>query len=462
MNLLISPRLLWPLALLAPVLLAACGGSDDDSDELPFGLTSEVVTPANNVSDMVFDDDGRMFFGEQFTGKVRIVNADGTVQEEPFAELEVANWLDLDWGLTGLALDPDFETNHYVYVLYSKPVATPPSSPSAQTSTPSPAPATPATPTPVAGGPPVIQTAPAADGQGTAAATTAPAPANNQGNPVMQPVLVRYTERDGKGEDLTVISDDFPVTDQGHAGYNANGNIKFGPDGMLYVSLGDYDFATNPVALDLGTPVGKLLRIDASTGEAPPDNPYADEPGADPRIFAIGFREPFDLTFHPESEAIYGTDNTPYTCEELNIIRGGQSYGWPKVGDFPFAQCGIGDQVTAIYYFARDGKQPGDFVSLAEVTGLAFTPASAYAGLGDSLFVCEGHRSVIDGKSSPGVLRRLVLSGDFTEVSADDLITKDCKGDVEAAPDGTLYYANATEIRRLVSASTGSPAEPTN
>ena len=61
-----------------------------------------------------------------------------------------------------------------------------------------------------------------------------------------------------------------------------------------------------------------------------------------------------------------------------------------------------------------------------------------------------------------GVLRRLVLSGDFTEVSADDLISKDCRGDVEAAPDGTLYYANATEIRRLVPESTGSATETTN
>jgi glucose/arabinose dehydrogenase len=454
MNLPISRIAAYATILLAPLALAACGGDDEESDALPFGLTTEVVTTGDHVSDMVFDQDGRMFFAEQFTGRIRVIDANGTVREQPFAQLDVANWLDLDWGLTGLALDPEFETNHYVYAFYSRPEAAPAGTPAAGSPTLA-ATATPEAATPQAGGPPAIQTPP---GPGETTAPTAEPEAQTQGNPVAQPVLVRFTERNGIGEELTIISDDFPLTEQRHAGYNANGNIRFGPDGMLYVTVGDYDYATEPVALDLSSPVGKVLRIDPATGEAPPDNPYVDDDDADPRVFAIGFREPFDIAFHPESEAIYGTDNTPYTCEELNIIRGGENYGWPDVGEFPYAECGTGDQVDAIYYFARDGKQPGEFVSLAEVTGLAFTPASAYAALGDSLFVCEGHRSVIEGESSPGVLRRLVLSGDFTEVSADDLITDDCKGDIEAAPDGTLYYANATEIRRLLPGATGTPA----
>jgi len=462
MNLLPLPRLLWVLAFLTP-LAAACGGGGD-SDELPFGLTSEVVAAGNHVSDIEFAPDGRIFFVEQFTGNVRVIDADGTLQEQPFAKVEVANWLDLDWGLTGLALDPEFDTNGYVYVFYSKPAQVPAGGTQPPQETPSPSAASP-TPSPLptqttgTGGPPAIQTAPGQAEATTPAATPAPEPTVNAGNPVAQPVLARFTDGDGVGEEMTVISDDFPVTEQDHAGYNANGNIAFGPDGMLYVSFGDYDFATVPVALDLSSPVGKLLRIDASTGEAPPDNPLVDEAGADPRVFAYGFRDPFDFAFHPESEAIYGTDNTPYTCEELNIIRGGQSYGWPDVGEFPYAQCGIGDQVTPIYYFARQGKQPGDFVSLVEVTGLAFTPASRYPALGDSLFVCEGHRSLVDEKASPGVLRRLVLSGDFTEVSGDDVIVRDCKGSIGAAPDGTLYYANDTEIRRLLPGAASGAAE---
>jgi glucose/arabinose dehydrogenase len=90
-----------------------------------------------------------------------------------------------------------------------------------------------------------------------------------------------------------VISDDFPITSKAHPGYNAQGTIHFGPDKMLYLSIGDYD---DPVLVqDLSTPVGKLLRIDPATGEAAPDNPLAGDPEADPRIYAWGFRT---LTSH--------------------------------------------------------------------------------------------------------------------------------------------------------------------
>jgi glucose/arabinose dehydrogenase len=444
-----SLRLLWTLALFIPIALVACSDDDDGEEEpevLPFGLTTEVVTPANNVGEMVFLPDGRMLFAEQYTGTIRVLGADGVLEEAPFAQLEVANWLDLDWGLTGLAADPNFADNHYVYAFYTKPLPTP-----ASDATPESEQADTPTPESDNGGPPAVQTAPSGEEEQP---ELTPVPGGTEGNPIGQPVLVRFTEVDGVGQELTIISDDFPVTPQIHAGYNANGNIHFGPDGLLYLNLGDYDTADEALSLDLSSPIGKLLRIDPETGEGPDDNPYVNESNADPRVFAIGFREPFDFAFHPESEAIYGTDNTPYTCEELNIVRGGQNYGWPDVGEFPFAECGAGDQVQAIYYFAREGLQPGEYLSLVEITGLTFVPADLYPALGDSLFVCEGQRSVVADTPTTGVLRRLVLSGDFTDVSADVLIARDCRGDLETGPDGSLYYANASEIRKLLPGTT--------
>src|SRR3989442_4231195 len=100
------------------LLLGSCGGGGS----LPFGLESDVVAPADRAAIIAFAPDGRMFFGEQFSGNIRIVAADGQVQQEPFAQLQVANWLDLDWGLTGLAIDPDFETNHFVYAFFTEPI----------------------------------------------------------------------------------------------------------------------------------------------------------------------------------------------------------------------------------------------------------------------------------------------------------------------------------------------------
>ena len=170
-------------------------------------------------------------------------------------------------------------------------------------------------------------------------------PEPEQEKPQGQPVLVRFTDANGKGEDETVISKDFPVTSKAHPGYNAQGNIHFGPDKMLYLSIGDYDDPR--LVQDLSTPVGKLLRIDPATGKAPPDNPPTGNAAADPRIYAYGFREPFDFAFNPENGAIYGTDNTPDTCEELNIIKPGANYGWPDVGGFPYADCAAAARARA-------------------------------------------------------------------------------------------------------------------
>lgn len=432
-------------------LLSACGG--DGEDELPFGLQSEVVTTGDHVSDMVFAPDGRMFFAEQYTGAIRVISADGQIQPEPFAQVTVANWLNLDWGLTGLALHPDFEDNHYLYAFYTSvagAAGAPAGAPGHVSAIP---PVTDST-----GGPAQITPGPLPPGGATLTPSPAPGgetatPAPQEEKPQGQPRLVRFTDANGRGEDETVLSDDFPLTSKKHPGYDGQGNIHFGPDGMLYLSVGDYD--ERAPAQDLSTPVGKLLRIDPETGEAPPDNPLVDDPNADPRIYAYGFREPFDFTFSADGD-LFGTDNTTVSCEELNLIRPGENYGWPDVGDFPYSDCSAGDQVDAIFHFAREGKEPNEFLAFVEVSGLAFVPASRYPSLGDSLFVCESQVSAVENVITKGVLRRLVLPGGHA-VTQSDIIVKDCKGDVETAPDGTLYYSNATEIRRLLPEETAAP-----
>jgi glucose/arabinose dehydrogenase len=93
----------------------ACGG-----DENPFGVKSELVTAADHPAAMAFAPDGRLFYAEQLTGNIRVVTAEGELLEEPFAQVELA--LYIEWGLTGLALDPDFETNHYVYAFLTESV----------------------------------------------------------------------------------------------------------------------------------------------------------------------------------------------------------------------------------------------------------------------------------------------------------------------------------------------------
>jgi glucose/arabinose dehydrogenase len=391
--------LLLSISLLA-LASSACGGDDDggggsEGPRFSFGLSSQAVVgdgDADNVSAIAFAPDGRMFYAEQMKGRVMIVGSDGTLQPDPFVQVSVADYLGLDWGLTGLALDPDFETNHYVYLFYSEPTG-----------------------------------------------ATEP--------PVAQPKIVRYAESSGAATEPTLITADFPPTFAEHPGYNANGELHFGPDGFLYASVGDYDAANQALSQDLSTPIGKLLRMNKADGAAAPGNPFENEEGADARIYALGFREPFPFAFDGGGN-LYGTDNTPVSCEELNLIVAGGNYGWPNVGEFPFADCSAGTGEQPIFNLAREGRAPGDFLSFVEASGLSFLTGSAYTSLTDSLIVCESQESEVEGVVTDGMLRRLVLTGP-DQVSASETIVNDCKGEARAFR-GEVYYADATSIQKLV------------
>ncbi|MCH7953155.1 MAG: PQQ-dependent sugar dehydrogenase [Chloroflexi bacterium] len=395
--------------LIGGLAALACGDDNGGSsgEEFAFGLRAETVVAdglADDVSAIAFAPDGRIFFAEQFKGTIRIINADGTLQPEPFTQIVVADWLLQDWGLTGLALDPDFATNHFVYAFYTEFLRT--------------------------------VSIPRDDGE----------PAEHD---VARPKLVRMTEVNGRSQDLTVISEDFPETSDLAPGYNANGELHFGPDGFLYASVGDYDLfdKTPDLITDLGTPVGKLLRM-TKAGAAAPGNPFENDQTADARIFAYGFREPFPFTFSATG-AIYGTDNTTISCEELNVIEAGGYYGWPEMGAFPFDDCLAAPGNQAIHHFSREGLEPNAFISFVEVSALSFLSNSPYDLLGDSLIVCESQKgAAADGTNTDGVLRSLTLSGE--QVTGSEVITNSCFGEARVAPDGIVYYATRTEVRMLV------------
>ena len=396
-------RVAAPMVAFFTLVLAFSGCAGEE--QLPFGLQSQEVVKADHATVMAPAPDGRMFFGEQFSGQIKIIGVDGKLQADPFAQVETTSYLGQDWGLTGLAIDPAFKDDHFVYAFYTQPIS--PAAPEAS--------------------PPF--------------------------GPVARPTLVRFTDENGRGVNPTVISDNFPLTSAVHADFNANGNIHFGPDGYLYLSIGDYDiFSDQPDVLrKLDNPIGKMLRIDAKDGSAAPGNPFAADPSADPRIFAYGFREPFDFAFQPGTGRIYATDNTTVSCEELNIIEPGKGYGWPDVGQFPFPDCTAGNGVDGIYIFAKEGvANTSDFLAtFVEVSGLDFVSGAKYPQLGDSLLSCE---------LGTGVLRRVTLSGpNGDQVKANDVLVKDCKRDVTVGLDGLIYYATETEIRKLVPSNEQTP-----
>jgi glucose/arabinose dehydrogenase len=420
------PALALLLIAIFVAVSAACGSSSTPSDssapKFAFGLSAQVIASGADaafVRAIEFAPDGRMFYAEQFSdtpgstpgtsaADIRVVLADGTLQPTPFATLQVANYLNLDWGLTGLALDPQFATSHFVYAFYTAPV----------------------------------------------------------GDNIGKPSIVRFTDNNGTGQDQRVISSDFPQTYPNHQGYNANGDLHFGPDGYLYASVGDYDQGSakpaeggHPELINLSSPVGKLLRVNKADGSAAPGNPFAAQAGADPRVFASGFREPFSFTFDPVSGSVYGTDNTTVSCEELNVITAGKSYGWGTMGDFPFANCAAGSGQQPIYNYSREGAAPGDFLSFVETQGVSFLKSSTYSQLTDGLVVCESQKSVVNEKPSPGALVRFVLSSPST-VASSDIIVPDCKGDAYAH-NGVVYYSDATQLLKLTqSGQSGTNQQP--
>ncbi len=136
--------------------------------------------------------------------------------------------------------------------------------------------------------------------------------------------------------------------------FNHNGGtLAFGPDGDLYLSLGDGGFGDdqspghvpggNAQSLNSGNVLGKILRIDPRRHNSangrygiPRDNPFVGRAGAD-EIWAYGLRNPYRISFDAVSGRLYAADTGQNNIEEVDLIRPGGNYGWHiKEGTFDF------------------------------------------------------------------------------------------------------------------------------
>jgi glucose/arabinose dehydrogenase len=214
--------------------------------------------------------------------------------------------------------------------------------------------------------------------------------------------------------------------------YHDGGRILFGPDGMLYVLVGEGHLEANSQNLD--NDAGKILRI-TDRGQIPPDNPF---PGK--RIWAYGIRNGYGMAFDPLTGNLWEEENGPQCNDETNLIVKGANLGWG-----PSETCDTPPPPPE--NTNQDGPSPVLPVEW-------FTPVIAPVGnafcVGCGLSNSEG--TLFFGAYLPMEIRRATMSADRLDiVSIETVYAHDgFVLSMERGPDGSLYFSDPRAIYRLV------------
>lgn len=201
--------------------------------------------------------------------------------------------------------------------------------------------------------------------------------------------------------------------------------LAFGPDGMLYVTMGERMQMDR--AQDLGQHPGKLMRI-APDGSVPSDNPFLGQAGARPEIYSYGHRNAQGLTVRPDTGQVWLHEHGARGGDEINLIRAGRNYGWPVITHGrAYSGLPIGEGS------AREGmEQPVHYwVPSIAPSGMTFYDGNAFTRWQGDLLV---------GALRAALLVRLEMDGD--RVVAEERMLEGELGrirDVRTGPDGLVY-----------------------
>lgn len=392
--------------------------------------------------------DGRMLVAER-AGVIRLVNANGTVSSQPFLDIrDMVNRVGNDRGLMSIAIPPDFANTRQIYVAFTYD-------------------------------PPEVRTRGGdggPDGEGGRVARIVRYTVNeswtfadrsteqvvlgknstydNIGQPNRRPEL--NDPRSGVDAIGNYIEDFIASDELSHT----IGDMEFGPDGALYVSVGDGGSygRVDPVnlrALDLNSLNGKILRIDRNTGQGLPDNPFYDgNPNSNrSRVYSLGLRNPFRIAINPNNGEVYIADVGWLNWEEINTGRG-KNFGWPVFeGNGPTggSRGSYGSLPEVRAYLATNPDLTGPLWTRSHASGATAIIMGDFIAGGDYPSSLQGAFLFTD--IGDQVLRagRLDAQGRLIDVipvsSAIGFIT-----DIMRMPDGSLYYTDlvAGTIGRLV------------
>jgi glucose/arabinose dehydrogenase len=216
--------------------------------------------------------------------------------------------------------------------------------------------------------------------------------------------------------------------------------IAFGPDGMLYLTLGERsDTVIRPQAQELGSHMGKIVRI-TPDGAAPRDNPFVGRQGALPEIWSLGHRNVQAAAFDAQGR-LWEVEHGARGGDELNLVQKGKNYGWP-VASYGLEYSGQPIRNSGGATTREGTEQPVYYWDpVIAPSGAQFYSGTAFPAWRGNLFV---------GNMRDRALVRLVLAND--RVTGEEHLLKD-RGqrirDVRQGPDGALYVVTDTTAGEL-------------
>ena len=341
---------------------------------VPKGFTDSLVARVNNPTSMAIAPDGRIFVAQK-GGKLRVIK-NGQLLSKPFLTLTTDT--QFFRGLLGVAFDPNFSTNHYVYVFYT--------------------------------------------------ATS----------PNLHDRVSRFTANGdvavAGSEKVLLDLPDFPNPNQGaHYG----GSLRFGADGKLYVGVGDGDNNASDAKLhrysqSLDNLNGKILRIN-SDGTIPTDNPFYGPTSGDDHIWALGLRQPISLDVQSGTGRMFVNEVGEDSWEEIDGVAQGANYGWPDYEGFAPSPPSLQNYQDPLLAYPHPAISPDPAVATGcSITGGAFydptTATNSFASYQGKYFYtdyCSGWIRSFDPATGTSAA---FASGIVNPV------------DLEVADNGSLYY----------------------
>ena len=243
------------------------------------------------------------------------------------------------------------------------------------------------------------------------------------------------------GTALTEVRDLIvPEAYDGNSGLGAR--VVFGRDGFIYLATGG-NIAR--VSQDPASLRGKILRL-RDDGSVPDDNPFVGRPGYRPEIYTMGHRNTLALIVHPETGAVWNSENGPNGGDEINVIVGGRNYGWPLVS---FGREYPGPRVSE-HPTREDLESPlVSWIPSIAASGMTVLTSARFPKWTGNVFVGAMRVGEIPGT---GHLQRIVFNDKTEEIRREMLLTEFRLRirEVRQGPDGLLYLLTDEEDGALL------------